>query len=158
MEPARHLPAVLLLMLLAGIAGLCGSSASAASRPACWRTDWRGNVCAPMGRHDMSWRKAGRNRTARKRLKHYRGNETTIPQLSPRLRPQRISRLRFWGPRRCAPSGDDDGACDDERSLAEALIRPPNRSTRAILREHGIPAFRDVPPIVILRSHRRGRD
>jgi hypothetical protein len=105
----------------------------------------------------MFWRGSRRSVAFRKRRGTYRGHEAVISQLSPRLRPRRPSSLRFEPPRRCDPAGAADAPCS-ERDLAEALIQAPNRYTRPILRQYGIPAFRDVPPIVILRSHRRGRD
>jgi hypothetical protein len=157
MERLRPLPTALLLALLTVAAGICASTALAASRPGCWRAERRGEFCPAPGRRDWSWRGSRRSGEWRKRRGAYRGNEVAIRQLSPRLRPRYPSRLRFETQRRCDPSGDGGDACS-ERDLAEALIRTPNRYTRPILRQNGIPAFRDVPPIVILRSHRRGRD
>ncbi len=85
----------------------------------------------------------------------YAGHEGRIAQLPARLRARRISRLRFddSGRDSCAGAGPRR-ACSEERNLAEALIRAPDGSTARILRETGIPAIPDVPPIVILRSGR----
>jgi hypothetical protein len=101
----------------------------------------------------LASRKPGNSGLRWRRSKLYAGTEATIPQLSPRLRARNISRLRFDGIERaaCLRNVPRDN-CRDERSLADALVQPPNAFTAKILRENGIPLIPDVPPIVILRS------
>jgi hypothetical protein len=85
--------------------------------------------------------------------KRYSGRDIAIPQLSVTLRPRSISELHFddSGRDACGRSGYRRG-CPQERNLAEALIQPPSASTARILRETGIPAIADIPPIVTLQS------
>ncbi len=129
--------------------------ASAGERYGCARGDRGARSCSASSRHSTA-------RRARPRL--YQGDEGAMRQLSPQLRPRRVSRLRFNGEpqNRCDAvamhSWASRRACVAERNLAEALVQPPSAATEKILRENGIPAIRDVPPIVILRSTREGWD
>lgn len=82
-----------------------------------------------------------------------------VQQLPPELRARSWSRLgiepqpeRCRAGRRLTPSG-----CAVQRGLPEALIQAPDASTEDTLRQLGIPAIADVPPIATLRGPRARR-
>jgi hypothetical protein len=156
--------AVLLLASVAAQGGAAWAEANPLARHTCARAAASGKPCNIAGKRGD---RASRPRLATasprgrwsgppwRRRSLYAGHEGRIAQLPAGLRARRISRLRFDDNGRdgCAGRGPRR-ACSEERSLAEALIRAPDASTAKILRETGIPAIPDVPPIVILRSGR----
>jgi hypothetical protein len=154
--------AIVSLLVLGSAAIPQSSPVEAGTKTGCARSNFAAKECsAPLRRSAMGPRlTAGLGRTPRRLAKAYRGDEGTVYQLSPRLQPRRMSRLRFDSEDRelCSARGPQSRAsrrgCVAERNLAEALIQPPNPSTEKILRAHGIPAIPGVPPIVILRSTR----
>jgi hypothetical protein len=154
--------AVVSLLVLGAAATLLGQSATAGTRTRCAWDDFGARNCSAfIGRRAVEpKRTAGWARSRRHMAKVYHGDEGTVHQLSPRLQPRRMSRLRFDSEERelCSARGPQSRAsrqgCIAERNLAEALVQPPNPSTEKILREHGIPVIPGVPPIVILRSTR----
>jgi hypothetical protein len=147
------------LLIVMAIALSAGPEAGAASRSwgGCGRGDSAEKGCA--SRRASSTKSVGAHLAARARSriwgwpKLYRGDEGAISQLSPRLRPRGVSRLRFdRAPHAGCGRGQSRRRCAQERDLAEALVQPPNPATEKLLREHGIPAIPGVPPIVILKS------
>lgn len=80
------------------------------------------------------------------RVKHYKGNEYTITQISPSIR---RARQPWLGPSRRSR----------RPSLADALGQPPNPATEPVLRDAGVPVVPGVPPIIILQPrNERERD
>jgi hypothetical protein len=128
------------LLIFAAAQAIPVANAAPHAKQGCWRAELYGKACTSLRHRRMA--KLGRHRA-----KLYRGDESAIAQLSPRLQPRRISSLRFDRPGLCGRRA----ICLRERNLVEALVRAPDSSTEPLLRETGIPVIRDVPPIVILR-------
>lgn len=135
------------LLIFAAAQAIPAASAASHAKQGCWRAELYGKACTSL-RH----RREAKLRRHRPKL--YRGDESAIAQLSPRLQPRRISTLRFDRPGGCGRRA----VCAEERNLAEALVRAPDSSTERLLRETGVPVIRDVPPIVILRPDTERRD
>ena len=140
--------AALLLVLLAAQGGPAPAQAASFGKSVCAGANAHGKRCLPAYRRNGGALRPSAMATPR-RHKLYAGGEAAVPQLSPRLHPRRVSALRFdeGGRDACGRRRD----CREERNLADALIQRPSAATARILRETGIPAIPDVPPIVILR-------
>jgi hypothetical protein len=156
--------AVMLFASLTGRGGAAWAEANSLGKQSCARAAASGKPCsggprragrASRPRLASAFPRGRWSRPPWRRRSLYAGHEGRIAQLPAGLRARRISRLRFddSGQGGCAGRGPRR-ACSEERNLAEALIRAPDASTARILRETGIPAIPDVPPIVILRSGR----
>jgi hypothetical protein len=150
--------AALLFVLLAAQGGPAPAQAASFGKSVCAGANAHGKRCLPAYRRNGGALRPSAMATLRRpafggplwrRRKIYAGGEAAVPQLSPRLHPRRVSALRFDEGGRDACGRRKD--CREERNLADALIQRPSAATARILRETGIPAIPDVPPIVILR-------
>lgn len=165
-SPPMHVAARTVAALLLAFAAIHGmalfSSAMADGERGCRGSALDGRRCAGYERRPSRGRPAAYAYTSRHaegrrppiwgRRKLYAGGESAVRQLSPRLRPRRMSTLRADDPGRSAcDEANANRSCRPERNLADAIIQLPNAATAKILRETGIPIIPGVPPIVILR-------
>jgi hypothetical protein len=93
---------------------------------------------------------------------HYRSGEHSVAQISPAI--HRRTRLSLEDAARppCAAKARGDLICrakaERPKGLVEALLEAPTPATQQSLKQIGIPAVKDVPPIAILRAATPGVD
>ncbi len=93
----------------------------------------------------------------------YRSGEHSIAQISPTILRRSDPSLEDDGGPPCSAKARRRSGCYQAKSmrpkdLADALLEAPSPATEHILKDIGIPAIKDVPPIAILRSGHPGAD
>jgi hypothetical protein len=110
--------------------------------------------CGKQSRRSKAARHNGKCRTANRhqRKRKFRKGEHVVSQISPRS--ARTGSYR----RLCNGTANRHPACRTRPpqpiGLPDALLVAPNRRTEKALKDAGIPAIKDVPPIVILHPDR----
>jgi hypothetical protein len=87
---------------------------------------------------------------------YYRAGEHRVAQISPAISRRADLFLEDEARPRCAVTARRRSACLEKRlrpkGLPDALLEAPTPATERTLKEIGIPAIKDVPPIAILRA------
>ena len=115
---------------------VAGQNAAASDRPS-WKIAWS--------------QRRNRSNTSRN------WGDLNVAQISPTIRRGATLNLEDKGPRACAAKfRRGSAACRAQAlrrgPLVDALLEAPSPATEALLKEIGIPAIKDVPPIAILRA------
>jgi hypothetical protein len=92
----------------------------------------------------------------------YRSGEHTVAQISPAIWRRSDVFLEDEAPPPCPMNARRRSACRaaflPQQGLPDVLLEAPTPATERSLRELGIPAIKDVPPIAILRARPLGED
>jgi hypothetical protein len=111
----------------------------------------------PRGVQSARYRMLGNRPTAR-----YRSGEHAVAQISPTIWRRADVFLGDETPPPCPTNARRRSACRaaflPQQGLPDVLLEAPTPATERSLKELGIPAIKDVPPIAILRARPLGED
>jgi hypothetical protein len=116
----------------------------------------------PVSAHHRDLQSA-RYRTLRNRPRaRYRSGEHTVAQISPAIWRRADVFLEDEGLPPCPVNARRRSACRAallrQQGLPDVLLEAPTPATEGPLKQLGIPAIKDVPPIAILRARPSGAD